>query len=58
MAPIPTYVPPSGLHTPMDDFRKLVNGKYDLRLGKYNPVLFRSHLHQLPAFVDSMSGQL
>ncbi|KIX06976.1 acetoacetate-CoA ligase [Rhinocladiella mackenziei CBS 650.93] len=35
MTPTPTYLPPAGLWTPLDEFRACVNQKYNLRLTTY-----------------------
>ncbi|KIW99293.1 acetoacetate-CoA ligase [Cladophialophora bantiana CBS 173.52] len=35
MAPIPTYVPPPGLRTKLDDFREYLNDKYGQQLTTY-----------------------
>ncbi|OQU98890.1 hypothetical protein CLAIMM_04602 [Cladophialophora immunda] len=35
MAPKPTYVPPPGLRTPLEDFKDLVNSKHNLHLKSY-----------------------
>ncbi|KAK5202478.1 hypothetical protein LTR41_011772 [Exophiala xenobiotica] len=32
---LPTYVPPPGLRTPLDEFRDLINRKYNLKLETY-----------------------
>lgn len=44
MTAIPTYIPPPGLRTPLDNFRDLVNRKYNLHLGEYVLVSLVSYV--------------